>query len=97
MCRSINFSIVFKRKDLRLIDLYDFGCALLGPSIWYIDHLNISPRSFSPSVGAAEDKLDSGSIIFTPNEFNEFYSSDVVGGLPNTNTNNNKACLMFIH
>jgi hypothetical protein len=27
MCRSINFSTVFKKKDVRLIGLYDLGCS----------------------------------------------------------------------
>jgi Reverse transcriptase (RNA-dependent DNA polymerase) len=39
------------------------------------------------SVGAAEDKLDAGPIIFSPDELNNYYSSDVVRDLPNTNTN----------
>jgi Reverse transcriptase (RNA-dependent DNA polymerase) len=38
-------------------------------------------------VGVAEDKLDSGPIIFSPDELNNFYSSDVAIDLPNSSTN----------
>jgi hypothetical protein len=34
-------------------------------------------------VGAAEDKLDTAPIIFTPNELNTFYAMDSVPDLPN--------------
>jgi hypothetical protein len=37
-------------------------------------------------VGVAENKLDSGPIMFPPDELNTFYSSDVVRDLPNTNS-----------
>jgi hypothetical protein len=37
-------------------------------------------------VGVAENKLDSGPIMFSPDELNTFYSSDVVRDLPNSNT-----------
>jgi Reverse transcriptase (RNA-dependent DNA polymerase) len=39
------------------------------------------------SVGAAEDKLDSGPIMFSPDELNNFYSSDTVPYSPNTSSN----------
>jgi hypothetical protein len=38
-------------------------------------------RNMRP-VGAAEDKLNSGLIIFYPDELHGFYSSDVVDDLP---------------
>jgi hypothetical protein len=37
-------------------------------------------------IGVAENKLDSGPIMFPPDELNTFYSSDVVRDLPNSNT-----------
>jgi hypothetical protein len=33
-------------------------------------------------VGVAENKLDSGPIMFSPDELNTFYSLDVVRNLP---------------
>jgi len=35
-------------------------------------------------VGAAEDKLDSSPVIFSPDELNSFYSSDIVTDLPDS-------------
>jgi hypothetical protein len=37
-------------------------------------------------AGVSENKLNSGPIMFSPDELNTFYSSDVVGDLPNSNT-----------
>jgi hypothetical protein len=55
------------------------------------------------SIGAAEDKLDTGSVIFSPDELNTFYSLDPgvdlpVSGIPSSISNQADlfAFLMFV-